>query len=75
MDKIFNTILGTYRYGRLKYDLRKRYDNIGFVHRHLESIGVHKKKIRRVIKLMLKYPKLLTMNPFALMCFILEYFI
>ena len=44
MDKIFNTILGTYRYGRLKYDLRKRYDNIGFVHTHLKSIGVNKKK-------------------------------
>jgi uncharacterized protein (UPF0335 family) len=75
MNKIFNTIIGTYRIGRIKYELYKKYDNIKFIYNHLEDMGLNKKRIFKIIKLMIRYPKLLSMNPLSLLGFIVEYFI
>lgn len=75
MNKLFNTLLGTYRVGRIRYELYKKYDNIKFIYDNLEDLGINKKQIKKIIKLMIKYPRLLSMNPLSLLGFIVEYFI
>ena len=44
MDKLLCNLIGTYRYGRFKYDVKRKmkkyYDNIGYIYSHLEELGV-----------------------------------
>ena len=51
MDYLFSSVVGKYRYGRMKYELKKYYDNMGFIYNHLEDIGIDKKKINKIMKL------------------------
>ena len=79
MEQILKTMLGTYNYGRMKYtiqrEIKKHYDNIGFIYNHLEDLGIDKKKINKIIKLIMKYPKLMNMNAYMLLFLVMEYFI
>ena len=75
MDYLFSSVVGKYRYGRMKYELKKYYDNMGFIYNHLEDIGIDKKKINKIMKLFIKFPKLMSASPQTLLFFFIEYFI
>ena len=79
MDKLLCNLIGTYRYGRFKYDVKRKmkkyYDNIGYIYSHLEELGVDKKTIHKIIEIIIEFPKLMTMNAPLLLLFITKYFI
>ena len=75
MENVLASVLGRYRYGRIKYEMNKCYDNMSFVYNHLEDLGIDKKKINKIMKLFIKFPKLMSMSAPTLLFFLLEYFI
>jgi hypothetical protein len=70
-----NTIVGTYRWGRFRFEVIGIKNRFSFIYRHLEYLGLDRKQIKKIFKLLLKYPRLLLMNPVSLLGFIVEYFI
>ena len=75
IDKVMVRSVGRYNWEKMKFKANGMMKKIKWIYNHQEDIGVDPKTIRKIIRVLVKFPKILTLNNFGLLCFIIEYLI